>query len=212
MAGDDEDRLARYKEKRDFRRTKEPGGMIDESRNDQAERPRFVIQHHAARRDHYDFRLEVDGVLKSWAVPKGPSTDPREKRLAVPTEDHPLEYRDFEGVIAKGEYGGGAVLVWDRGTYRNTTTDHGREVAMDEALRRGHATFWLDGEKLTGGYALTRFRTGKDEAWLLVKQKDDAASARENPVRTRPESVLTGRDLAEVAAQDGGDDQSARHG
>src|SRR5438094_8564096 len=146
--------LEKYAEKRDFTKTAEPKAGKSKDKSSLT----FVIQKHDASRLHYDFRLEVDGVLKSWAVPKGPSTDPRDKRLAVPTEDHPLSYRDFEGVIPQGEYGGGTVIVWDAGTYRPLTDE-----PFGEALRRGHAAFWLDGHKLRGGYALERFRTGKDE-------------------------------------------------
>jgi DNA ligase D-like protein (predicted 3'-phosphoesterase) len=162
------------------------------------------VQKHDASRLHYDFRLEVDGVMKSWAVPKGPSLNPKVKRLATPTEDHPLEYQDFEGTIAQGEYGAGTVVVWDAGTYRNMTEQRGQEVPMDLALGGGHAAVWLAGQKLTGGFALTRFRTGKDEAWLLVKMSDDHADAGADVLVDRPESVLTGRTLDEVAAQDGG--------
>ena len=195
--------LGRYREKRDFDRTAEPRGK---GAHENADAPVFVVQHHAARSDHYDVRLEVDGVLKSWAVPKGPSTDPRDKRLARPTEDHPLEYEDFEGTIPQGEYGGGTVLVWDRGTYRNLSEHKGEPISAAEALDRGHLSVWLDGEKLHGGYALTRFRTGRDESWLLVKEKDAGADARRNPVKTEPESVRSGRDLDEIAreAGDGG--------
>lgn len=192
--------LGRYRDKRDFDRTAEPGGKGSRAPRDA---PAFVVQHHAASSDHYDLRLEVDGVLKSWAVPKGPSTDPRDKRLARPTEDHPLEYVDFEGTIAAGEYGGGTVLVWDHGTYRNLSEHHGEPAPAAEALDRGHLSVWLDGEKLRGGYALTRFRTGRDESWLLVKERDDEADARRNPVRTQPESVRSGRDLDEVARAEG---------
>ena len=186
--------LREYRRRRDFARTGEPSGRT-------SARPgnRYVVQHHAASTDHYDVRLEVDGVLKSWAVPKGPSTDPRERRLAVPTEDHPLDYADFEGTIPAGEYGAGTVLVWDTGSYTNTTRRGEDEVSMADGLARGHVTFRLDGEKLTGGYALTRFRGGDDEAWLLVKQEDEDADARRNPVSTQPESVLTGRGLDEIA-------------
>lgn len=190
--------LKKYRGKRDFTKTREPRG-----RRGSTAGARFVIQHHDASTDHYDFRLEVDGVLKSWSVPKGPSTDPREKRLAVPTEDHPLEYGTFEGVIPEGEYGAGTVLVWDAGTYENTTKRRGDEVSMADGLDRGHVTFVLHGEKLTGGYALTRFRKGKDESWLLVKAKDDAADARRAPVRTQPESVQSGRTLDDIAEDDG---------
>lgn len=188
--------LHEYERRRDFRRTAEPPGTTASG----GAGGRFVIQHHRASSDHYDVRLAVDGVLRSWAVPKGPSLSPRDRRLAVPTEDHPLAYAQFEGTIPADEYGGGIVLVWDAGTYENTTRRGGTEIPMAEALERGHATFRLAGEKLTGGFALTRFRGGDDEAWLLVKQDDAAADARRNPVSTQPESVLSGRDLDAIAA------------
>ena len=190
--------LRDYQAKRDFRRTPEPspGG-----RQVSAE-PIFVIQKHGASRLHYDFRLEVDGVLKSWAIPKGPSTDPQEKRLAIPTEDHPLEYAGFEGVIPEGEYGAGTVLVWDTGRFRNITEKKGVALDLPEALAHGHLKFWLEGRKLKGGYALTRFKTGKDEAWLLVKADDQEAEASADLLRTRPESVLSGRTLEEIAQGD----------
>ena len=152
---------------------------------------KFVIQKHAASTLHYDFRLEVDRTMKSWAVPKGPSTDPRDKRLAVPVDDHPMSWNDFEGVIGKGLYGAGAVIVWDRGTYTNES-----DVPMEEALERGHASFWLEGQKLRGGYALTRVAPKR---WLLVKRRDEEADARRNPVSTQPESVVSGRTVEEVA-------------
>lgn len=155
--------------------------------------PHFVIQHHAARSDHYDFRLEVDGALASWAVPKGPSVDPKDKRMARRTEDHPLEYQTFEGVIPKGEYGAGPVIVWDHGTYSNES-----QHKMADALQRGHLSFRLNGEKLQGGFALTRIRGGKDETWLLVKKSDADADARRRPVNTQPESVQSGRTLDEL--------------
>lgn len=164
----------------------------------------FVIQEHDASTLHYDFRLEIGGMLKSWAVPKGPSTDPRDKRLAIETEDHPLEYADFEGVIPQGDYGAGTVLVWDRGTYRNLKTDaKGNEsVSMLTAYKHGHLLFWLDGQKLTGGYALTLFRTDDGrKQWLLVKMDDASADARRNPVNTEPQSVLSGHTLAQIAQE-----------
>ena len=193
VPGDD---LTEYRRKRDFARTAEPRGR----RRRGGHSPRFVIQKHDASTLHYDFRLEVDGVMKSWAVPKGPSTDPREKRLAVPTEDHPLDYQDFEGVIPEGQYGAGTVLVWDAGTYRNLSERAGKAIPMGEALASGHAKFWLDGEKLRGGWALTRIRKSKNEAWLLVKMEDEGADARRRPVSSQPESVLTGRTLEDIAA------------
>jgi DNA ligase D-like protein (predicted 3'-phosphoesterase) len=191
------DRLKDYRDKRDFGRTPEPAGR--EPR--EAGGPIFVIQKHAASHLHYDFRLEVDGVLKSWAVPKGPSTNPKDKRLAVPTEDHPLEYAAFEGVIPKEEYGGGTVMVWDTGGYRNLTEKKGVAIPMGQAVAHGHVKVWLEGTKLKGGYALTRFKTGKDEAWLLVKADDEAADARRHPVSTEPNSALTGRSLEEIAGE-----------
>lgn len=191
--------LQSYKKKRDLKKTPEPSGKKKSSGNN----PIFVIQKHDASNLHYDFRLEVDGVLKSWAVPKGPSTDPSEKRMAMPTEDHPLEYADFEGVIPEGEYGAGLVLLWDAGSYDNTTTDDDdNEIPMKQALKNGHATFWLYGEKLTGGYALTRTGTGKDERWILVKKKDDEADARRNPVSTEPKSVKSGKSLKEIEQEE----------
>jgi len=194
------DPLETYRKKRDFRKTREPSGKGRRKAG-----RRFVIQKHAARSLHYDFRLEADGVLKSWAVPKGPSTDPRDKRLAVPTEDHPLDYGDYEGVIPEGEYGAGAVIVWDRGTYRNLTEDDdGGEVPVSEALAGGHLKIWLEGEKVRGGYALTRIGKGKDLRWLLVKMDDEEADARRNPVGTEPESVLSGRTVEEVAEEEDG--------
>jgi DNA ligase D-like protein (predicted 3'-phosphoesterase) len=188
------DPLKTYREKRDFRRSPEPTGGRARSRK----RPRFVIQQHAATSLHFDFRLEAGGVLKSWAVPKGPSTDPRDKRLAMPTEDHPLGYADFEGVIPEGEYGAGPVIVWDAGTYRNLSEKDGDEVPLEEALQSGHAKFWLEGKKVRGGYSITRIGGGKRERWLLVKLDDEAADRRRNPVKTQPESVRSGRTIREV--------------
>lgn len=165
---------------------------------------RFVIQKHAASSLHYDFRLEVDGVLKSWAVPKGLSTDPSDKRLAIRTDDHDLDYIDFEGIIPEGEYGAGTVIVWDRGDYRNLTEDDGTSVDIATALDDGHAVVRLDGEKLRGAYALQRIRTGDDEQWLVIKNDDDEADARRNPVSTEPKSVISGRTIEEVASEESG--------
>jgi len=154
--------------------------------------PRFVIQEHAASSRHFDFRLEVGGVLKSWAVPKGPSTDPREKRLAVAVEDHSLDYAGFEGEIESG-YGAGRVIVWDAGTWRSLT-----DGPVEEALARGHLSFWLEGEKLRGGWTLQRTGAGAKPQWLLIKRRDEGADARRRPVSTQRESVLTGRTIDEV--------------
>jgi DNA ligase D-like protein (predicted 3'-phosphoesterase) len=145
----------------------------------------------------------VGGVLKSWAVPKGPSTDPHQKRLAVRVEDHPIEYAEFEGVIPEGEYGAGAVIVWDTGTYRNRTKRDGAEVPIERALEEGHVVVELQGHKLRGGYALTR--TGTDgrgrERWLLVKKRDEYADDARDILSERPESVLTGRTVEQAAAE-----------
>ncbi|MBT2541583.1 3'-phosphoesterase [Streptomyces sp. ISL-44] len=193
--------LARYHRRRDFSKTAEPEGQLDELPD---ELPSYVVQIHDARSMHFDFRLEADGVLKSFAVPKGPSNDPHDKRFATPTEDHPLAYRDFEGTIPEGQYGGGTVIVWDQGTYRNATTGRdGREIPLSEALEQGHASFRLDGRKLHGGYSLTRIRDtreGGKEAWLLVKQADERASSTGTPDPRRARSVRTGRTLNQVAA------------
>jgi DNA ligase D-like protein (predicted 3'-phosphoesterase) len=188
--------LARYRGKRDFRRTPEPSG----GRRRRGARPRFVIQKHDATSLHYDFRLEAAGVLKSWAVPKGPSTNPKDKRLAMPTEDHPLDYARFEGVIPEGEYGAGPVIVWDTGTYRNLTEKNGREIPVEDAVENGHVKIWLEGKKLSGGYALTRIGAGEIGRWILVKMDDEAADARRNPVKTQPESVLSGKTVDELEA------------
>jgi DNA ligase D-like protein (predicted 3'-phosphoesterase) len=182
--------LKAYQDKRRSGRSPEPTGK--RRRRTSAESPHFVVQHHAASTDHYDFRLEIDGALVSWAVPKGPSINPKEKRMARRTEDHPMEYESFEGVIPQGEYGAGQVIVWDQGTYTS-------ERDMSEGLRRGHLSFQLNGQKLHGGFALTRLRGGKDETWLLVKKSDDDADGRRKPVRSQPESVVSGRTIDELS-------------
>ena len=158
-------------------------------------RPIFVIQQHDASTLHFDFRIQDQGVLKSWAVPKGPSTDPKQKRLAIPTEDHPLAYADFEGVIPEGEYGAGTVLVWDRGEYENLKKDKGEEKSVSEQIRDGQVTIRIKGKKISGGYSL--IRTG-DKRWLLIKMDDEQADARRNPVSTEPESVKSGLTLGEI--------------
>ena len=202
------DKLEDYKKKRDFKRTSEPGdGTID---FDWAgEGPVFVIQKHDASNLHYDFRIEVDGVLKSWAVPKGPSTDPGVKRLAIPTEDHPLAYADFEGDIPEGEYGGGTILVWDRGNYKNNKKEEpekGSIPSIEEQIEDGHLTIWIDGEKLRGGYAMIRTGGGENPRWLLIKMDDSEADARRNPTSTENKSVKTGRTLDEIQEEGGKDD------
>jgi DNA ligase D-like protein (predicted 3'-phosphoesterase) len=196
--------LKRYRDSRDFSRSGEPRGGLKAS----GKAPVFVIQKHDASTLHYDFRLEVDGVLKSWAVPKGPSTDPENKQLAIETEDHPLDYADFEGTIPADEYGGGTVQVWDAGSYSNLKTDDegNEEVAMADAHEDGHLTVWLEGKKLHGGYSLTRFRVeGSKAQWLLVKMADGAADRRRNPVNTETRSVISGKTVAQIAREAGDD-------
>jgi len=159
--------------------------------------PIFVVQQHDARRLHYDVRLEVDGVLKSWAVPRGPSLDPTVKRLAVPTDDHSIEYAGYEGVIADSKYGSGAVIVWDGGIYTNLTRDKQRRLINPaEAIDQGHFKFRLQGTKLKGSWAFTR----TDRDWLLVKVRDDAADPEVDLTVAEPRSVLSGLTIEEMAA------------
>jgi bifunctional non-homologous end joining protein LigD len=192
------DSLDTYRAKRDFTRTAEP--QAGTSRD----RPTFVVQKHAARRLHYDFRLEVDGVMPSWAIPKGPSYDPKVKRLAVHVEDHPLDYQDFEGTIPKGEYGGGSVIVWDSGTYENITEHRGKPIPMREAIDRGHVSIRLDGTKLHGGWSLTRTaRPGdRQDSWIMVKRADDTADPSRDVVSDEPGSVKTQRTVEQIKPDD----------
>lgn len=186
-----EDSLKKYKEKRDFEKTPEPIS----SEKISSDKPKFVVQKHDARRLHYDFRLEVNGVLKSWAIPKGPSTDPSQKRLAVPTEDHPIDYIDFEGIIPEGNYGAGTVIVWDTGTYHNLNEN----IPMEQAIEEGHVDIQLEGEKLKGGYALIKTGRGKRKFWLLLKKKDEMAHPDEDILTDKPESTISGRTIDDVA-------------
>jgi len=190
--------LEEYRKKRHFERTPEPAGEARPGLHASS----FVVQKHAARRLHYDLRLESDGVMKSWAVPKGPSMNPRDKRLAVPTEDHPLSYADFEGNIPKGEYGAGTVQVWDRGLFVNLKR-RGENNSIARDVRDGHVEVVLQGEKLKGGFALTRIREGKDATWLLIKMRDKEASEDYDPVATLDRSVLSGRSLEDIKANKG---------
>jgi len=160
-------------------------------------KPIFVIHKHAASHLHYDVRLEIDGVLKSWAVPKGPSTNPAQKHLAVLVEDHPLDYASFEGVISPPSYGAGTVMVWDTGTYRNIKAKNGLVVPMDQCLKNGRIEVWLEGKKLTGGYALIRTKLQKGEGWLLLKMNDAHADRRRNILK-EDTSAATGRSMEEI--------------
>src|SRR5688572_2741633 len=189
--------LKEYHRKRDFGITPEPRG---EERPDRAGPRSFCIQKHAATRPHYDFRLEMEGVLKSWAVPKGPSFDPADKRLAMMTEDHPVEYGDFEGIIPAGEYGGGTVVLWDQGTWEPIEDPH-------KGLRAGSLKFRLHGEKLQGRWALVKIK-GRDprddeKTWLLIKEKDELVrpASEWSVTEARPESVTTGRTLEQIAKE-----------
>jgi bifunctional non-homologous end joining protein LigD len=190
-------KLQTYRAKRDFQKTAEPSG-------DRAVKPakhlRYVIQKHAARRLHYDLRLELDGVFKSWAVTKGPSLDPRDKRLAVQTEDHPLDYGDFEGTIPKGEYGGGTVMLWDRGFWAPQDGD------PEKALKKGELKFVLSGEKLEGGFVLVRMARRENEKrdnWLLIKHRDPYAVDDADEATEEDTSIASGRTMDEIAAGKG---------
>ena len=188
--------LARYQEKRDFTQTAEPSGRraVSSSR-----RLRFVIQKHAATRLHYDLRLELDGVFKSWAVTKGPSLDPADKRLAVEVEDHPLDYGDFEGTIPKGQYGGGTVQLWDRGFWSPVGDN-----SPEEGLKRGDLKFVLEGKRLQGEWVLVRMKGdrfgGKRTNWLLIKHRDTAARPGDaQGLLDHDRSVASGRSMAQIA-------------
>lgn len=176
------DKLKKYKEKRDFKKTSEPKGKTKKS----SKSLRFVVQHHLARKDHYDFRLEYNGVLKSWAVPKGPSYKTTDKRLAVMVEDHPYEYRNFEGVIPKGEYGGGTVMLFDEGTWECSGS-------IKDGLKRGSLKFVLHGKRLKGKWTLVRF---KEDNWLLIKEKDNISLF--DDINKFSTSIRTGRTMEEI--------------
>jgi DNA ligase D-like protein (predicted 3'-phosphoesterase) len=177
--------------------TSEPQGKKGSNKNI------FVIQKHEATTLHYDFRLSIDGVLKSWAVPKGLSTRAGEKRLAVRTADHSMDYADFEGLLPEDEYGGGTVMVWDTGKVEPITQGEGYTQSMAEGLENGAFKFYLKGKKLQGGYALVRMdKEAKQEQWLIFKLDDEHADARRNPVRTEPNSVLTGRSMQEITKEE----------
>lgn len=193
--------LEEYKKKRDFKQTSEPTG---DEKIDGRMKNQFVIQKHDASNLHYDFRLQIEDVLVSWAVPKGPSTDPSEKRLAIRTEDHPLQYGNFEGVIPEDHYGGGTVLIWDHGTFENIRANKEEDaVDMSESLKEGKIEVELDGKKLKGGYVLIRTSEAngndQDEKWLLKKMKDEHADARKNPVSTEPRSVISDKTIDEIS-------------
>jgi bifunctional non-homologous end joining protein LigD len=193
-----EDTLDVYNAKRDFTKTDEPAGRAKKTGKDL----QFVIQKHAASHLHFDFRLELDGVMKSWAVPKGPSYDPTIKRLAMQVEDHPIEYNDFEGTIPKGQYGGGTVMIWDRGTYEAESGD-GIDAVRD-GYKRGDLKITMHGERMQGNWVLVRTRRDpKGRAqWLLIKHRDHLAMAGADIVAAVQTSVVTGRTMEEIAKGD----------
>lgn len=176
--------LQAYKKKRDFSKTPEPKPLKKSSKKKNL----FCIQKHHATHLHYDLRIESEGVLKSWAVPKGPSMDPSVKRLAIAVEDHPLHYATFEGIIPRG-YGAGTVIVWDTGTYKNITKKNNKKVPFEQAWADGHIEVEFKGQKLQGKFALTRISPMKN--WLLIKMKDEYADAKYDPVATELKSVLS---------------------
>jgi bifunctional non-homologous end joining protein LigD len=198
--------LTKYREKRNFARTPEPAGESKAKRRQAGSV--YVVQKHRASRLHYDFRLEFGGVLLSWAIPKGPSLDPSVKRLAMQVEDHPLDYAGFEGVIPEGGYGGGTVMVWDKGTWTAESED------TAEALERGDLKFTLHGKKLRGSWVLVRtrgFGSRADKSWLLIKHRDRFASRKDVTVE-EPRSALSHRLLADIARDQGGDIEKASTG
>jgi bifunctional non-homologous end joining protein LigD len=193
-----DDKLGEYRRKRDFSRTAEPRG----GRVKRAKKLAFVIQKHAASHLHFDLRLELDGVMKSWAVPKGPSLDPTVKRLAVEVEDHPIDYNTFEGTIPRGQYGGGTVMLWDRGTYRYGGDDPDPLEGLRGGYAKGDFKFVLSGRRLRGSWVLVRTRRGDSRRpqWLLIKHRDAYAEEGADVVAEATTSVATGRTMEEIAA------------
>lgn len=191
--------LSEYNQKRNFNSTLEPEGKIKQSSTELI----FVVQKHAASHLHYDFRLEMDGVLKSWAIPKGPSMNPADKRLAIMVEDHPYSYRDFEGTIPEGNYGAGNVIVWDNGTY--ILADEDRldidEHKLQSDLQKGHLSFILNGKKLKGEFALVKLKTKQENTWLLIKSKDQYAN--DEDVLQQDKSVLSNKTLESMEKKSG---------
>ena len=197
-------KLAEYRRKRDFTRTAEPSGNernATPARSRAAKPLRFVIQKHDASSLHYDLRLELDGVMKSWAVPRGPSLDPSVKRLAMEVEDHPISYNAFEGTIPQGQYGGGTVMLWDRGTYRPAD---GKIQSLRDGLKDGHLSFIVRGKRIRGEFTLIRTTHGGTKPrWLLFKRTDRYADPATDVTAEETTSVETGRTMAEIARDDG---------
>lgn len=185
--------LKTYTKKRDFKKTPEPAPT---KKARKLEHPIFVIQHHRASHDHYDFRLEINGVLKSWAIPKGPSLNPNIKRLAVETEDHPMAYATFEGIIPEGEYGGGTVMVWDIGTYKNVKDEYKKSISA--SYKEGKIEVFLEGTKLQGAFALIKTKYSGKPQWLFFKIDDEYASAKRNPVSRQTKSALSNKTMSQI--------------
>ena len=195
--------LTTYKKKRNFRQTAEPAGRKKRLTRSLI----FVVQKHAATRLHYDFRIEVNGMLVSWAVPKGPSMNPGDKRLAMKVEDHPFDYKDFEGVIPKGNYGAGEVIVWDQGVYmpvRGSSSKKENERIVNSELVKGDLKIVLLGKKLKGEFAIVRMHSEKENTWLLIKKKDEYASVKD--ILKKDRSVITSRKLEELKKSDSEED------
>ena len=186
--------LSRYNLKRDFNSTPEPKSEVEKSKEELI----FVVQKHAASNLHYDFRLEMNGVLKSWAIPKGPSLNPEEKRLALMVEDHPYTYKDFEGIIPEGNYGAGTVIVWDNGTYIFADEQNTESVGdkFKSGLQEGHLGFILKGKKLNGEFTLVKLKIKQKNAWLLIKKNDQYAS--EMDILNKNKSVISNLALEEI--------------
>ncbi|MEO8399019.1 MAG: DNA polymerase ligase N-terminal domain-containing protein [Ignavibacteriaceae bacterium] len=186
--------LKKYKEKRDFKKTSEPKAEKKKG----TKTLQFCVQKHAATNLHYDFRLELEGVLKSWAVPKGPSLNPKDKRLAMMVEDHPYDYRKFEGIIPKNEYGGGEVILWDEGNYSaiNEIEKKKAEKILLEGLKKGDLKFVLNGRKLKGEFVLIKMKNRGENQWLLIKHKDDYASAKD--ILKEDKSIKSGKTIEDL--------------
>ncbi len=196
--------LTLYKSKRSFNKTPEPEGK---KRSSSKTGLRFVVQKHDATNLHYDFRLEIEGVLKSWAVPKGPSMNPNDKRLAMMVEDHPYDYRNFEGIIPEGNYGAGTVMVWDEGNYgameHEEDSAKAQEKILLEELKKGDVKFVLHGEKLKGAFALVKMKGRGENAWLLIKKNDEEAL--KSDITQKDKSVKTNRTINQIAEDEGGE-------
>jgi DNA ligase D-like protein (predicted 3'-phosphoesterase) len=192
-------KLKTYRTRRDTTKSGEPRGAVKKRTKG---KPIFVIQKHDASHLHYDVRLEIDGVLVSWAVPKGPSLNPSQRRLAMRTDDHPLDYADFEGVIPEGHYGAGTVMVWDYGTFTNIKREKEKLIPVSDCLDMGTIEVELHGKKLQGKFALIKTGKKSDKKWLLIKMKDEYASSKRNPVSTQNKSARTGRTMHQITKQE----------